>query len=80
MRHLLGIYNEGGGGKYLGLPEQFDKKKSELFRYIVEKVKEKTQGWSKKFIPGRKGGSSQGSGACDAGLFNECLQANQRDL
>ena len=50
MRHLLGIHNEGGGGKYLGLPEQFDKKKSELFRYIVEKVKEKTQGWSKKYL------------------------------
>lgn len=50
MRHLLGIHNEGGGGKYLGLPEQFDKKKSELFHYIVEKVREKTQGWSKKFL------------------------------
>ena len=40
MRHLLGIHNEGGGeGKYLGLPEQFNKKKKELFHYIVEKVK-----------------------------------------
>jgi len=46
MRNLLRIHNEGGGGKYLGLPEQFDKKKSEMFRYIVEKVKEKTQGWN----------------------------------
>ena len=50
MRNLLGIHNEGGGGKYLGLPEQFDKKKSELFRYIVERVKEKTQGWNKKYL------------------------------
>ena len=50
MRNLLGIHNEGGGGKCLGLPEQFDKKKSEMFRYIVEKVKEKTQGWSKKYL------------------------------
>lgn len=48
MRNLLGIHNEGGGGKYLGLSEQFDKNKSEIFHYIVEKVKEKTQGWSKK--------------------------------
>ena len=39
MRHLLGIHNEGGEGKYLGLPEQFNKKKKELFHYIVEKVK-----------------------------------------
>lgn len=50
MRNLLGIHNEGGGGKYLGLPEQFDKKKSELFHNIVEKVKEKTQWWSKKYL------------------------------
>jgi len=50
MRHLLGIHNEGGEGKYLGLPEQFNKKKKELFNYIIEKVKDKTQGWSKKFL------------------------------
>jgi len=50
IRHLLGINNEGGGCKYLGLPEQFDEKKSELFQYIVEKVKEKTQEWSKMFL------------------------------
>ena len=55
MRHLLGIHNEGGEGKYLGLPEQFNKNKKELFHYIVEKVKDKTQGWSKKFLsPGGK--------------------------
>lgn len=50
MRYLLGIHNEGGGGKYMGLPEQFDSKKTELFQFIIEKVKEKTQGWNKKFL------------------------------
>lgn len=55
MIHILGIHNDGGGGKYLGLPEQFDQKKTEMFHYIIDKVKEKTQGWNKKFLsPGGK--------------------------
>ncbi|KAL9308986.1 putative RNA-directed DNA polymerase [Arabidopsis thaliana] len=50
MRHILGIHNEGGHGKYLGLPEEIKRKKAEMFEYIIEKVKEKTHGWSKKFL------------------------------
>lgn len=50
MRSLLGIHNEGGNGKYLGLPEQFGRKKSEMFQYIINKVKAATQGWNKKFL------------------------------
>lgn len=50
MRNLLGIYNEGGNGKYLGLPEKFNKKKGEMFEYIIEKVKAATQGWNRRFL------------------------------
>ncbi|CAA7051877.1 unnamed protein product [Microthlaspi erraticum] len=50
MRRILGIHNEGGGGKYLGIPEQFTHKKTEMFEYIVDKVKERTQGWHKRFL------------------------------
>ena len=50
MRNLLGIHNEGGDEKYLGLPEQFNKKKREMFKYIIEKVKAATQGWKKNFL------------------------------
>ena len=50
MRNLLGIHNEGGHGKYLGLPEQFGRKKSDMFRYIIDRVKAATQGWNKKFL------------------------------
>ena len=55
MKHILGINNDGGMGKYLGLPEQFGRRKSEMFHYIIEKVKKITQGWNHKFLsPGGK--------------------------
>lgn len=50
MRNILGIHNEGGIGKYLGLPEQFSSKKSEMFAYIVDKVKQATQGWKQRHL------------------------------
>lgn len=50
MRRLLGIHDDGGNGKYLGLPEQFGRKKGDMFQYIIEKVKAATQGWNKKFL------------------------------
>lgn len=55
MRHILGIHNEGGGEKYLGLLERVASKKAEMFQFIIDKVREKTQGWSKKYLsPGGK--------------------------
>ena len=50
MRSLLGIFNEGGIGKYLGLPEQVGSKKSEMFAYIIEKVKSVTQSWKQRYL------------------------------
>ncbi|CAA7045232.1 unnamed protein product [Microthlaspi erraticum] len=50
MRRLLGIHNEGANGKYLEVPEQFGNKKTEMFHYIVDKVKERTQGWHKQSL------------------------------
>ncbi|XP_019090988.1 PREDICTED: uncharacterized protein LOC109128644 [Camelina sativa] len=50
IRHVLQIHNEGGCGKYLGLPEQFGRKKIELFQFIIENVKGKTKGWNNKFL------------------------------
>lgn len=35
LKRILGINRIGGGGKYLGLPEQFGRKKVELFDHIV---------------------------------------------
>ncbi|XP_023635799.1 uncharacterized protein LOC111829922 [Capsella rubella] len=50
MRRCLQIFNDGGCSKYLGLPEQFGRKKVELFQFIVEKVRQTTKGWSNKFL------------------------------
>lgn len=50
IRRLLQIHNDGGCSKCLGLPEQFGKKKVELFQYRVEKVRARTKGWSNKFL------------------------------
>ena len=54
LRHILNIHNDGGGGKYLGLPEQIGSRKKEIFNYVVDKVKQRTQNWSHKFLS--KGG------------------------
>ncbi|XP_010495244.1 PREDICTED: uncharacterized protein LOC104772312 [Camelina sativa] len=53
IRHRLQIHNDGGCGKYLGLPEQFGQKKIEMFQYIVEKVQNRTKGWNNKFLSHR---------------------------
>ncbi|KAG7534112.1 Reverse transcriptase domain [Arabidopsis thaliana x Arabidopsis arenosa] len=50
LKAVLGIPNQGGGGKYLGLPEQFGRKKKEMFKYIIERVKKRTSNWSAKFL------------------------------
>lgn len=50
LKSILGIPNQGGGGKYLGLPEQFGRKKKEMFEYIIDRVKQRTSNWSAKFL------------------------------
>lgn len=51
LRRVLNIHNDGGCGKYLGLPEHIGRKeKKEVFKYIVEKVKNRTQGWFHRFL------------------------------
>lgn len=50
LRRILNIHNDRGCGKYLDLPEQFGSKKKELFNYIVDVVKQRTQEWSHRFL------------------------------
>lgn len=50
MKSTLGIDKEGGMGKYLGLPEQFGRRKKDLFASIVDRIKQKAASWSSKFL------------------------------
>ena len=50
IKEVLGIQKEGGVGKYLGLPEQFGRKKRDLFTSIVDKIKQKGSSWSNRFL------------------------------
>lgn len=50
MWEILNISKQGGVEKYLGLPEQFGRKKKEIFEYILNRVQQRTSSWSAKFL------------------------------
>ncbi|XP_013705040.1 uncharacterized protein LOC106408899 [Brassica napus] len=45
VKHRLGIEAEGGGGKYLGLPEVLKGSKIKTFSYLKEFMSKKVSGW-----------------------------------
>ncbi|XP_048621914.1 uncharacterized protein LOC111212914 [Brassica napus] len=46
VKDHLGINNEGGSGKYLGLPEHFGRKKKDLFTSLVDRIRQRAQSLS----------------------------------
>lgn len=52
VKLALNIENEGGIGKYLGLPEHFGRRKRDIFAYIVDKIRQKAHSWSSRFLSG----------------------------
>lgn len=50
VKGALSIQNEGGVGKYLGLPEHFGRRKKDLFTGIVNKIRQKAIGWSSRLL------------------------------
>lgn len=80
MRNLLGIHNDGGMGKYLGLPEQFGSKKSEMFAYIVDKVQKVTQGWHQRYLS--HGGKEVllKEIVLAMPIYTKCISTNKGDL
>ena len=52
VKTALGIGQEGGIGKYLGLPEHFGRKKRVIFSSIVDRIRQKAHGWTNRFLSG----------------------------
>lgn len=50
MKRLMRIPNEGGIGKYLGLPEHFGRRKRDIFSSIVDRIRLKAKRWSTVFL------------------------------
>lgn len=50
VKAILEIDKEGGMGKYLGLPEEFGRRKKDIFASIVGRVQLRSRSWSLKFL------------------------------
>lgn len=50
IKNKLGIAQEGGGGKYLGLPESFGGVKVSILSYIKDSLAQRIDGWQNKFL------------------------------
>lgn len=52
VRNQLRILNEGGLGKYLGLPEHFGRKKKDIFASLVDRIRQRSHSWTTRFLSG----------------------------
>lgn len=52
IREQFRIANEGGLGKYLGLPKHFGRRKRDIFAALVDKLRQKAHSWTTKFLSG----------------------------
>lgn len=50
IREILGIFNEGGAGTYLGSPECFSGSKVKMFDFIKRKLKRRLSGWFERTL------------------------------
>lgn len=54
LKLRLSIRTEGGSGKHLGIPEQLQGSKTQIFAYVQDRLNHRVNGWSVKFFS--KGG------------------------
>lgn len=52
VKQELNISNEGGIGKYLGLPEHFGRRKRDIFAEIIDRIRQKAHSWSARYLSG----------------------------
>ncbi|WZY83148.1 hypothetical protein YC2023_029532 [Brassica napus] len=52
VKRKLEISNEGGIGKYLGLPEHFGRRKRDIFASIVDRIRQRSHGWTARYLSG----------------------------
>lgn len=48
--NALKIHQEGGTGKDLGLPEDFGKKKKDIFASVVDRVRQRSLSYTNRFL------------------------------
>lgn len=79
VKDTLDIHNEGGTGKYLGLPEHINRRKRDTFTGIVDKIRQRAISWSSRKL------SSAGKltllcSLCNAQPYDELLQTPRVSL
>lgn len=52
IRERFKITNEGGVGKYLGLPENFGRRKRDIFAVLVDRIRQRAHSWTTRFLSG----------------------------
>ena len=52
VTNSMSISIEGGIGKYLGLPEQFGRRKRDIFASILDRKRQKAHSWTTRFLSG----------------------------
>lgn len=52
VKDSLDISLEGGIGKYLGLPEQFGRRKRDIFASILDRIRQKAHSWTSRYLSG----------------------------
>ena len=54
IKDALGIHNDGGMGKYLGIPEDISGSKCKLFAFLKDNLMHRVNGWTGRWLS--KGG------------------------
>ena len=77
VKEELNISSDGGIEKYLGLPEHFARKKRDISAEIVDRIRQRSHGWTARYLSsaGKKGYSKDGFSS-DANLYNASSSQN----